>query len=36
MAMKAAWARESWPQDSVVYTESARSPFRPMKATVDW
>ncbi len=36
MAMKPAEARASWPQESVVYTESARSALIPMYAMVDW
>ncbi len=36
IAMKPAFASESWPQESVVYTESARSAFTPMKPTTDW
>src|SRR5438477_1945292 len=35
-AMKPALASESWPQESVAYTDSARSPLMPTKATSDW
>src|SRR5712691_10430557 len=34
--MNPALARESWPQESVAYTESARSPLMPTNAISDW
>src|SRR5712675_415477 len=36
MAMNPAFASESWPQQSVQYTERASSPLSPMKAKSDW